>query len=232
MQIHSVTDLGHDALLHPKKYKAFMGVSIRNRFFTKKIMCKYISWGSSIFNKFALVIIDYPDRYNLMAFKGLSEKKALERVLEISATTKASFEKIIKKLNVNNIVITDYYTYQNTEAYASYYKNVAQIVKDSSYINRLLYEAMYKNIGYKIKEFIATNKLHSKAITDLENLLHGYIFDELIILIYLTEKLGYTIEVDPYNEFVPKKVLYDGETKNIFSQLSLGSRGHIFALPI
>lgn len=122
MQIIKTTGLGSDALQHAQKYNAFMGISIRNSFFSKKTMRKYFLWLYHYFHETTILLIDYPDRYNTMIFTHLSEKDALNKTIKISDCIKRAYEKIKKQYNISNIKIVQFNDFLNNYKYKYYYK--------------------------------------------------------------------------------------------------------------
>lgn len=229
MIIKQTSGLGQDVLDHPKKYNGFMGISIRNRFFTKKNMRQYFMWGSKQFKEFVVFLMDDPDKYNFMVFKNLDEEAALSKAREISDDTKKAYSKILRGLNIKNVRILQFRDFNKEGEYValSYlikkYVNTDQIFFDS------LYTIMENIVGKKFNDFSKKKQISEEKSHELNKKLFQYIIEEAVSVIYFTEK--YLIEIDPTPEFLVKKLLYEGKFPDLYKQLHLNGRGHIFIHP-
>lgn len=226
MIIENTTDLGKDALLFLQKYKAFMGISVEHKFFSKKNMAQYFEWGSKQFAKFVIILMDDPKHYNFMVFKNMDEKTALALARKESNELKLGYEKVIKNLNIPNIKIVQFKDFFREKKYKKILEKIIKFSKVDIEFKKDLLNLMETGIGGKIKEL--STKLSEKDVKKAKDTLFQYIIEELAAIIYFTEN-GYQIEVDPTIEFTTKKMLYDGNFPKISEELELSKRGHIFA---
>ncbi len=230
MVIEKVTDLGEDALRNPKKYNGFMGITIRNRFFTKETMLEYIRWCSNQFNEFVIFLMDDPDQYNLMVFKELKKKQALEKARNISDYTKSALRKILNGQQMRNIKILQFRDFNNDPLFLRISLIVKKLIRNDKVFKDSLYTLMETIVGKKINDFIQKKKLSGEKIERIKKILFRYTTEEIVAVIYFTEK-GYPIEIDPTPEFLVKSLLYEDRFPKFFHLMKLGERGHIFMHP-
>lgn len=229
MIIEQTTDLGTDALAHPGKYKGFMGISIMHKFFSKKNIKLYIEWASQQFIEFVIILIDDPEKYDLVVFEGLNEEKALEKSRTISDEIKCAYEKNIRTLEASNVRIFQFRDFSEDPLYQKLLHSLQEYKEKNDNFHECLMKLMQYSIGNKISEYVAKNNSHNE-LSSIKKVLSNYITEELTSLIYLTQ-IGYTIEIDPTIEFSTKKLLYEGEFPSLYNQLQLGKRGHIYIHP-
>lgn len=222
--IEQTTDLGQDALDNPQKYSAFLGVSIRNFFFSKKTMRAYFIWASKQFKELVVLLMDDPDKYNLIALKGMDEMSALKTARNMSDDTKSAYTKIIRDLRVENIRIVQFRDFINDPKYMAFAKKVKDFYTADKKFQKAIYEEMCANVEKKIKHL--TEEERQVA----EQILVKYMYEETVPMLYFTN-FGYPIEIDPHREFIVKKTLYEGQFKGLHKALSLDKRGHFFARP-
>jgi hypothetical protein len=204
MIIETTTDLGEDSIKHPGKYKGLMGISIFHKFFAKKRMEFYFSWGSTQFSEFVILLMDDPDKYNCMIFNDLK--------------------------GITNIKILQFRDFIEDPAYINVLDTIKEYLNEDSLFKEDLIGLMEMGIGEKIKDFLNQADTIETSPEKIKSILFMYIVEELASLIYLTQK-GYPIEVDPTREFSTKKLLYEGSFPKLYKKLNLSKRGHIYAHP-
>jgi tRNA-dependent cyclodipeptide synthase len=230
MIIETTTDLGEDSIKHPGKYKGLMGISIFHKFFAKKRMEFYFSWGSTQFSEFVIPLMDDPDKYNCMIFNDLKEKDALTKARTVSDEIKRSYEKKLRTLGITNIKILQFRDFIEDPAYINVLDTIKEYLNEDSLFKEDLIGLMEMGIGEKIKDFLNQADTIETSPEKIKSILFMYIVEELASLIYLTQK-GYPIEVDPTREFSTKKLLYEGSFPKLYKKLNLSKRGHIYAHP-
>src|SRR5256885_1588983 len=117
MLIKDLTGLAEESIKKRRRYPAFIGISIRNKFFTKDVMAQYFAWASLQFSSLSVILMDKPDRHNLMIFKRLSKKEALKKSLEIAGYMRVSLERIISNMKVDNIKVLQFQDIENEPEY-------------------------------------------------------------------------------------------------------------------
>lgn len=230
MIIEQTTDLGQDALAHPQKYNGFMGISIFHKFFAKKRMRYYFEWSAKQFKECIILLMDDPDKYNCMVFKELDEQEALKKARIVSDEIKTGYEKVLKQLNLKNVKIIQFRDFNNEPLYQNILSSIETYVEQNSLFKEDLTNLMEMGIGEKIKDFITQKEFIENRISGVKSLLFHYIVEELASIIYFTE-LNYPIEIDPTKEFSTKKLLYEGSFPDLYKQLKLHTRGHIYIHP-
>lgn len=228
--VKSTTDLGKDALNNPKKYKGFMGVSIPHKFFAKKRMKHYFPWFSKTFEEFVVILMDDPEKYNFIVFKNLDEEEALRKSRKVGNEIKASYEKVLRGNDINNVRVITFRDILEDSKYKEILNTIQEEIPKNNSLQNDLENLMKIGVGNKIDEFVNFNKLSTNEAEDIRDTLFNYIVEELASIIYLTE-IGYTIEVDPTIEVTTKKFLYESKFDNLPKELNLSRRGHIYAHP-
>ncbi len=226
MIIEHVTDLGKDALENPKKYNAFIGISIPHKFFSKENIKTYSGWCSKQFKEFIILLMDDPEKYNFQVFKNMDEKETLGLVRKKSDELKRGYEKVLQHLSISNIKILQFRDFCSNNQY----KNILQEIKTQFDSNEKfrndLFSLMLLNIGGKIKEL----PYGQKGIENIKMILVNYIIEELASILYLTVN-GYPIELSPNFEFETKRRIYEGDFPELYQKLRLTKRGHLFIHP-
>jgi len=230
MIINQATDLGEEVLKKNLQYKGFMGISIRHMFFSRHTMLQYFLWISQHFNDFRIILMDDPDKYNLMVFKGLNEADALAKAYEISENIKKGYLRILEHYKITNIKILQFKEFSLEPDYLRILKLVQEyMLVDSKFKDELLV-LMEKNIGDRIESFSKEQNLSSDQLTNIKNILSQYIIEEIAFIIYMTEN-GFPIEIDPTTEFSTKKMLYENVFPVLAEKIHLSRRGHIYIFP-
>jgi tRNA-dependent cyclodipeptide synthase len=231
MIVRQLTGLAEEAIRNPHKYNGFMGISLRNDFFSKKNMREYIQWGSEMFKEFAILIMDYPDNYSLQIFKDLDEKKAMDKARELSKEKKIAFERVIESLQVENVKLLQFKDFYDESQYNKILALVEKMSRSDTFFCDSLQFMFTSAIGNKLEELFSIKNIAEGAMrSNIRNLLMHYVFEEFSSLVYLTEK-GYSIEIDPYEEFYTKKLLYERRFPDLFNILQVRERGHVFLHP-
>jgi len=226
MIIENTTDLGNQAIEFPMKYNGFLGVSILHKYFSKNNMRCYFQWGSKIFNKFVILLMDDPDQYNFNIFKKMNKKQALIHARKISNELKQGYEKELLKLGIENVKVVQYKDFINNKKYKLILKEISKFFTLNSDFKNDLLKLMEVSIGRKIDKL----DLNGEKLQNAKNNLSKYLLEELASVIFFSEN-GYPIEVDPTIEFVSKTRLYRGDFQMLSNKLKLTRRGHIFAHP-
>jgi tRNA-dependent cyclodipeptide synthase len=229
MQLHTTTALGNDAFRYKKKYNAFMGISIRNKYFTKDTMREYFLWLDEYFQETVILLMDDPDRYNLMVFKDVSEERALTKTREISDYVKSAYEKIKRQYNINSIQVVQFKDFNEDPLYIDTRKQISSLVNQNQIIQNSLVRVMEENTRVKLHEIFGEN---SSTIIQAKQkeLLLKYITDEFIAIIFFLRK-GYLIEIDPHVEFLTKRLFYEASVTSKSQTLGIPNRGHIYISP-
>ncbi|RMD77302.1 tRNA-dependent cyclodipeptide synthase [Candidatus Dojkabacteria bacterium] len=230
MIIEQTTAMGEDALLNPGKYRGFLGVSITHKFFKKENMVHYFKWGSKVFEKFYILLIDDPDMYNFVVFKSLSETDALARAHKISSELKYGYNRKLRELNIQNVEVVRLVDYGDNSEYLNIKAAVRNFMRSSDEFRKDMENLMQIGIGGKIKEYFLLNPCSPEKQNEIKQYLINYIIDEISAIIYFTEKVA-PIEVDPTVEFSTKKRLYEGDFPVLYNLLNLSQRGHIYCHP-
>lgn len=230
MEVYTTTSLAKNTFDSSERTKGFMGISIRNRFFTKEVLEEYFEWGSEIFSEFAILLVDDPDMYNLELFKGLSSSRALQKARDISENTEHSVQSIINRRGYTNITIVKYQDFEHEPSYQEILNAVDQYVDESEIFKDLLIETIYANIGKRLNEHFQVRDYSEvdkgRAILKLMN----YLIGEVAGILYM-HRCGYSIEVDPTPEMRIISEIYDGNLQELGLKLNLPTRGHIYAKP-
>lgn len=230
MEVYTTTSLAKNIFDSSETTKGFMGISIRNRFFTKEVLEEYLAWGSEIFSEFAILLVDDPDMYNLELFKGLPSSRALQKARDISENTGHSVQSIINRRGYTNITIVKYQDFEQEPGYQEILNAVDQYVDESEIFKDLLIETIYANIGKRLNEHFQVRDYSEvdkgRAILKLMN----YLIGEVAGILYM-HRCGYSIEVDPTPEMRIITEIYYGELRQLATKLKLPDRGHIFAKP-
>ena len=224
MIIKEITSLASDALKIKRKYNAFLGVSLNNKFFSKKTMREYILWCSEQFVETLILIMDDPERYNYIILRGMSKKDAVSKSRYLGTEMKASYEKILKQFNISNVKIT---------LFSEFWED-----KEFVRINELIEKECNNNLGFKKSSMRSTllwvGKKNVGLVENIDeknlNILNRHIREELASLFYLTEK-GYKIELDPTQELITKKEVYDGKFLEVAKKIGITERGHLYLCP-
>lgn len=230
MIIEQTTDLGDDALKKPGKYKGLMGISIFHKFFAKKRMEFFFSWGTKQFSEFVILLMDDPDKYNCMIFNDLKEADALKKARTVSDEIKRSYEKKLRTLGITNVTVLQFRDFIDDPEYIHVLDVIKEYINEDPLFKEDLTGLMEMGIGEKIKDFMNQADTIDTSVEKIKSILFMYIVEELASLIYFTEK-GYPIEVDPTREFSTKKLVYEGSFPNLYKKLKLTKRGHIYAHP-
>jgi tRNA-dependent cyclodipeptide synthase len=225
MLVKSVVGLGAEALNDKKKYNAFLGVSVFNKFFTKEVFEKYALWCSEYFRETAILLMDDVERINFKLFKGLTEKESLKRAKESGENLRRAFEKVIRKNNISNVRIILLRDLKLEEGFWHNLKILQEEYNSNCEFKKLFKSLMLNIIGYKVEMLI--ENADDKTLDELSE----YLKEELAAMLYLSEN-GYPIELDPYSEFSIKKDLYGGLLEDLKNTLELkAARGHIYVHP-
>lgn len=230
MIIEQTTDLGEISLQMPKKYCAFLGISLRNKYFTLKILESYFIWMAEHFEKSVIWLIDEPDKYNYIVFKNDTEVEAIRKSRAMSLEKKGSYEKLLNKLKIKNISVVLLSNFSNHKSYINILNKITSSHETDENFERDLYQIIENGIEGKFNEFVHINNISHDTAISLKRILFKYVVEELAGIIYLTEN-GYPIEIDPYEEFGAKKKLYENIFPSISNGLELSNRGHIYAYP-
>jgi tRNA-dependent cyclodipeptide synthase len=230
MIIENTSGLGEKALTHKGKYNAFMGISILHKYFAPKRMKYFLKWGSKVFNKFTILLIDDPDIYNFMTFKKMDQLTALKKARRISSEKEASYQKLIEKYNLENVSVTKFQDFEKETLYTKYLTTIKRYYFENSDFHEDVRELLFSITG-KIDEYQRTHELTDEQVDQvIENSLINYLIEELATIIYFSE-LNHPIEVDPTEEFPTKRNLYVGKYPEIARELGLSKRGHIYTHP-
>jgi tRNA-dependent cyclodipeptide synthase len=231
MLIKKQTALGKDALINPRKYNGFMGISILHKYFAPKRMKYFIEWGSEQFQEFIIILMDDPDQYNFQVFRSLSPTEALEKARGIGKEIKASYIKILNKKNINNVKVKQFKDFKNRKDFQDLLSTLYEYSADrDSELHKSLETLVDSAVGKKFKTHCKIHQLSTKETNKQKNVLLNHTIEELASLIYFTE-IGYPIELDPTIEFPTKKLLYEGHYPKVNDNLNLGQRGHIYLHP-
>lgn len=232
MIIKSQTGLAKNISKEKLLYKGFLGISIRNRFFSKRVVKHYIQWAEKNLQRLDILLFDDPDRFNLMVFKGFSEKIATQKAREIGKNHQKAYQKIINELNAQKK--TKILTFQDLlkdPLFVKYDQKTHLYIKKNTLLQEYLIQDMYNNIGEKISLIQNDTTLTDDEKNNKIKTLSQYIFSELSPLLYMLKK-GYLIEIDPHEEFLAKKQLYQGKFPHLFQELQLPpQRGHLNMQP-
>lgn len=229
MAVEHLTDLAGNAIENPKQFNGFMGISIQHSFFSRKNMESYFKWASAYFKEFLIILMDDPDVYNFMAFKGTGFKESLLHARRISDEIKAGYSRKINTLGIDNIKVLSFRDFKDNPRYLEILSVINNATESDEIFKQNLLELMDKSIGGKIDDFVVEQEPGFDVLSFKESLL-GYLIEELSSIIYFTE-CGYLIEVDPAVEFLTKRLLYEGEFPIVSQQLQLSRRGHVYVHP-
>lgn len=228
MIIEQTSGLGKNAINNPKNYNGFFGISIPHKFFSKVNMRDYFLWCFKYFNKTSILLMDDPEHYNFMAFKNMSKQEALSRTRSLANQLKRAYEKILRDLKINSIKIVQFRDFDDDEKYKKFLKEISYYFQKNSRFRENLINLMQDWIGGKVNECFGN--LNQSELEEKIKILSKYILEEFVSIIYFTES-GFPIEIDPTPEFPTKKMLYEGEFPELYKELDLTQRGHIFVYP-
>ncbi len=116
------------------------------------------------------------------------------------------------------------------EDYKKLASSIKKFVRNNSIFRDSMYTLMEMVVGKKLNDYSQNKQLSLEKLTKVKKILFRYTIEEIIPLIYFTEK-GYIIEIDPMPEFLPKKLLYEGKFPEFFRLVPLNRRGHIYIHP-
>lgn len=228
MKVEKVTGIAKEVIDGNNSLNGFFGISIRHRFFSKINMIEYFKWISPRFKGFNILLMDDPDKYNLMVLKNYDDDEALKRAREISDLIKIGYERNLKHLNIENIKVIQFRDFINDPMYITFLQKIRDFVSHNSKFKKSLEVLMEKNVGIKIKEFFKTNSFSKEDEEKKRHTLLQYIIEEIASILYMTEK-GFKIEIDPTEEFLTKTDIYNGLYPDLNKALGLTTeRGHIF----
>lgn len=230
MVIKKTTDLGKDAIDHPGKYDGFLGISVGHQFYSNNVVEEYAMWASSIFKQFAIFLLDDPNHYNIMIYSQMEKQKSLQRARAVSDEKKAGYSRILKKNAISNITIIQCRDFIQDQKYQVILNGITRFSDDNEEFRKSLKGLMEEWVGGKIQEYANKHAFEERDLISAQNTLFHYVLEEVASLVYLTEK-GYTIEVDPTEEFATKILLYEKKFQGFAKYISIGNRGHIFAYP-
>jgi tRNA-dependent cyclodipeptide synthase len=228
MIIENISDLAKDALDNPGKFNGFMGVSLLHRFYSKENMSNYFTWCSKRFNKFTLVLMDDPDRYNFIVFKKINVREGLALARKISDEIKSGYNKLLLDMKIDNVEIMQFRDFISSNEYKLIFSEIEKYIEMNPNFKDDLVRLMNNGIGGKIEKL--SKQITTEEFENAKHILFQYIVEEIAAIIYFTEN-GYPIEIDPSIEFSTKKRIYEADFTGLYSKLKLTKRGHIFIHP-
>lgn len=202
--------LGKEVLKGNKKYNGWFGIGLTSKYYSKENLTLYAEWAIKYLNSFLFVIADDIERFNLMGFKGLGDKEALDEarrkgnekykiVLEIA-------EKFPHKVEVKR--------WQEIEMGGEYKKIFNQLVKDYDELPVLkehIENTLWANIKTKLE--LLKGKIGNKEFDKRFRILVKYAISEISSVIYLAEYHVYPIKIGHRGERV-----YDNVIDRIYSK--------------
>ena len=230
MIIRSITDLAREAIENKKTISGFMGISIRNKFFSHKNLEPYFVWASEYFKEFTILLMDDPDRHNYILFSNNPPEEAITKARRMGEDKRIGYKKILKNLGITNIKIIRFVEFENEKIYTDSLKSLFLETTKSTELKEDLVKVLERGIGGKIMEFAHANNLSKEQVSELIDNLLSYVIEELAATIYLTET-GSPIEIDPYAEVSTKKLIYENNIAGLYEKLHLTKRGHVFVHP-
>jgi len=166
-----------------EEIKAFMGVSLRNPFYSKKEnILKAISLAKD-FNEFLIFVVDSPYRLSLQAFNHMSLEEAEKISLKEGKELKLFLTKLTKKFKF--VKISSFKELENED-----YKNILSEIKELESQDKTFSELIKK-------EFTGTIISKLKGDKKKENLCMGFILEEVAMFCSLFNR-GYSFRISKY----------------------------------
>lgn len=179
--------------------KSFMGVSIRNPFYSKKEnILKAISLAKD-FDEFLIFVVDFPYRLSLQAFENMSEKEAEKTALKEGKELKEFLINISKQFK--NVKIVSW-----KEIESDNYKNLLLEIKDLEKRDEEFSKLIEGEFTGTIISKIEDNK-------NKKQLSINFIMEEIAMFVSLVMK-GYDTRISKYSR--SKSIDYFLKKKNLF----------------
>jgi len=224
LKIVRTWNLGHDVILHPKKYNGFLGISLTSPYYKEKSVLDYIEFGIKNFERFALFPVDIPYRYNYIVFEGLSEKNAYIKAKKLGDDLEKYLYKILCNIGMEREI--------KILRWEDLVKN-EEALRILNYFEKLIYELKELNEDIKNhileqsphieKRLLNNKKLDNFNIETQRKTLYRFLMDEIAMFIFIQEFLGYTIRLSGYPESNITMDIYDNKYFN-FKKFGLGGK--------
>lgn len=178
-----------------KHLNGVLGTSVFKGLFTGEVVTDISKIGNELLNKFIVLIVDYPERWNGLLYGKATIEEAEQLAKEASLLKQDEYRVALDHAGLNGVKIWDWYRFLGD---VKYERNQA-ILKDYFHKNkefrkRLITQTV-NNVGPKI---VQTEKRLGRKITraERENI-SMYLLEELGGLFYLFFDLGFPIDVYP-----------------------------------
>lgn len=201
------------------QFKAFLGMSLTQTYFSKERIESYVAWGNANFSKFLLIIDDFEFRHNFEVFDSLSPQAASSKAKSIGREKLRALQKILRKLNTMNETLLVSDLFEN----ATFIK-ILSVLTIEAEINQtfkeVLYAQVYTNIGSYIESWLRTHHLNREQFdySNLQNL-SQFILEEVAVSLYVRHVLGFTIEVYPAPEMRIFNTIYTDKKCQVLPKL-------------
>lgn len=221
--------LGKEVIKGNKNYNGWFGVGLTSKYYSKENLTLYAEWSVKHFNSFMFVIADDIERFNLMGFKGLNEKEALEEARkkgnEKYKMVLEAAEKFPHKVEVKR--------WQEIEISDEYKIIFNQLDKDYDKLPVLrehIDNTLWANIRTKLESLRI--KVGDKEFEKRFRQLVKYAISEISSIIYLGGYHIYPVKVGHKGERVYDKIvdrIYSKHYNKVHQKiLPKGQRGNIY----
>ena len=163
-----------------------LGLSLgKSIFYDRKAMEQYAKYLDSQFSESYLLIADLPKRHNIMALEGISEERAIERVIVASKDFRKFLDSIVSSYPRIHILNWEDATDDN---YNSNLGNLRRLYKENTLFR--------EDCNERVNEFlsISANKrrlaVFGKTPGEVVHLASNYLLEELAMLLSLPIRLG------------------------------------------
>lgn len=172
-----------------KKFNIFIGISLGNKFFSKRNLKEYISWAlENTCKEVVILIADDLHAINYSVLNGLEEKEALEKVRKLGDEIERMLKKII--LDIGN----------NKNVQILHWRDI--LSKEYSEKVDVTYKEFKDNLEFREAVLSISNEFveaRNISLSEGEEIrLAGYILNELPLLIEGLHYNGRDFELLPY----------------------------------
>jgi len=170
--------------------KAFMGISIRNPFYSKKDnILKAISLAKN-FSEFIIFPVDYPYRISLEVFDNLDKKEALGLALKEGEELTRFLSNLSKSFPY---VRVRFWKELESKEYQEFLKEIIKLENKDENFSGLILNEFSGKINEELKELPKENYLRNSRLCK------EFIMEEIAMFSYLTS-IGYTTRISKYNK--------------------------------
>lgn len=196
-----------------KTFNIYIGISIRNKYFTKENIKKYLDWAlDNTKDKVAILVADEIQRYNDKVFFNLSEKSSKKTAIKQGKKIKILCDEIIKEYpsNIQNKI---YLITWKDVTNSFYYKENTNII-----LNEFKSNSKFRNniLNYMKTNMNVVNNLDKEKLEYITN----YLIEELTVFLNGFLYKGVHFNLFPYPGIGIFDLTYKLKSKKIFPDIA------------